>query len=101
MLVLPHVDARRWLIGANLLLAAGVVLPAVLAIPTLLSQPSAAIDIDAVGYAWLAAVVCFPTASLLGLAATGHWRRWPLRWLLQMLALALPLLLLVIVLFVH
>src|SRR5262245_12391282 len=101
MLVLLQVEARKWLIVANLLSAAGVVLPAVLAIPTLLSQPSAAIDIDAVGYAWLAALVCFPTACLLGLAATGHWRRWPLRWLLQALALALPVFLLIVVLFVQ
>jgi hypothetical protein len=36
---------------------------------------------------WLA----YLTAALFGLAAAAHWRRWPLWWLVQGMAVALPL----------
>ncbi len=98
MFAIQEVDARKWLTAANLVLAGVAVLPALLALPTMLGRPTAAVDIDAVGYAWLAALICFPIATLLGLAATAHWRRWPLRWLLQALAFTLPVFLLVVAL---
>ena len=58
-------------------------------------HPSPHTDIDSIGYAWLFAFACLPVAALFGLAATAHWRQWPLRWFLQGLAIALPMFLMV------
>ena len=53
-------------------------------------------DIDSQGYALLSAFVCLPAAALFGLAGAAHWWQLPLRWLLQALAIALPLGILVV-----
>ena len=89
MLAVRRADAHKWLAAANLIAAVVVAVPALLLLPTLASPPGAS-DIDGVGYAWAAALLCLPTAALLGLAASAHWWRWPLRWVFQGLAVALP-----------
>jgi len=57
-------------------------------LPTIFAGPSANIDIDAIGYAWLAVLPCVLTVGLLTLAAVAHSWHWPLRWLIQGLAMA-------------
>ncbi len=40
---------------------------------------------------YLATFVFLPLGALFSLAAVAHWRRWPVRWFVQGLAIALPL----------
>ena len=46
-------------------------------------------DIEVLSGPYIAAFVFLPCGVLLSLAAAAHWWRWPARWLLQGLAIAL------------
>lgn len=80
MLALSRTAASRWLASLNAIAA-----PAVVALLALGGQ----------GYL----KVCLPTAAVLfGLTAAAHWWRWPLRWLLQSLAIAVPVVIVILLL---
>ena len=89
MISVRRFETHQWLATANVLLAAIILLRALASLPHALA-PAPTTDIDAVGYAWLAVIVCAPIALLFALAATAHWRHWPMRWIFQALAVALP-----------
>ena len=88
MLVLRSIEKARWLAGGNLLIAAGLVtLTGLRTFPTLFAGPSANVDIDAIGYAWLAVLPCFLAVGLLTLSAAAHSGHWPFRWVFEGLAM--------------
>jgi hypothetical protein len=74
--------ATKWLAALNAIAAAAAA--AVLTI-SWLEYLSAASDRKR-----LTGVACL-AAALFALTAVAHWRRWPFRWLIQALAIALPL----------
>jgi len=77
----------KWLAALNA--SAAVAAVAVLPISSLeyTSHPS---DMGAQNHVFPTWLV-YLTAALFGLAAAAHWRRWPLWWLVQGMAVALPL----------
>ena len=90
MLALRSIETRKWLAGANLLLAAVLVILPVVALP---SHSTSSESMYGEGFWWgVAFLACLLIAGLLSLAALGHWWRWRLRWLVQGLAIALPVL---------
>ena len=89
MLALRSIPKYKWLAAGNGLVALVVVIPAARAFFSMVA-PSPNSDIDAFGYALLAILVCVPVAGLFILAAAAHLGRWPLRWVLQAIAVVLP-----------
>ena len=86
--------ATRWLATLNAIAAPAVVALLAIALRGYLTFTS---DMDAQGYKLLTWRVCLPTAAaLFGLTATAHWWRWPVRWLLQGLAIAFPIVIVIL-----
>jgi hypothetical protein len=78
----------KGLFAANLVAAAAAIVPpAELAIEYVRATTDQG---EILGYLLLLSFVCLPSAALLALAAAAHWWRWPLRWVFQGLAVALP-----------
>ena len=77
----------KGLFAANLIAAtAAIIPPAYLAIDYVRATSDRG---EILGYLIVLSLVCLPSAALLALTAAAHWRRWPLRWVLQSLAVAL------------
>ena len=77
----------KGLFAANLIAAAAAIIPpAYLAIDYVRATSDRG---EILGYLIVLSLVCLPSAALLALAAAAHWRRWPLRWVRQGLAVAL------------